>query len=68
MLEKKSPQEVYQALRQVLVSLSPEARSMYQHLPEQWEDLSLSNKQLLQDMTWKMNLIISEFEPDEKKP
>jgi hypothetical protein len=62
-----SPEEIYEALQQTLTQAPPEAQTMYQHLPENWENLSDNDKAILQQASWKANLVIGEFTSDEEQ-
>lgn len=65
-MQHLSPQDIYKALQQALPQVSPETQAMYQHLAENWENLSDDDKAILQQANWKANLVIGEFTSEEQ--
>lgn len=65
-MSKKTPQDVFQAIREALKTARPAVQEAYRGLPERWEDLSLEQKGLFVNMAWAMNLIAGEYMLDEE--
>jgi hypothetical protein len=62
MSDKKTARDWFNAYRTALTQLSPEKQAAFRDLPATFDELSDEDKAIFQEMAWKDNLIIGEFE------